>query len=333
MRGTTKDSHSLLGRDVRPVLQVPVLPLLLGLEVQPRQPTQVLPDDRLVDSSSSPDTLSVVVRDRGPPIGLALDVSKQDVLNGGRHTGDLPGDVGLPASPSFRQVLHDRLGLVLPDRFGHHVEDIAHDGGTQFEIEVRLDTLLGDGLGDSLRVSPFKLPGQQVVQPSFEQGDDTSHEEQPDPPSRRPETDTGSLSNGSRVEPCVDQVFQVLAHPDLLHQLVLVSVHSRQLSDVGEHVLKTVGELERVDVAQTELDVGVDDELGETQDLSDQVEGVSESRLFSLLGRQRLDRLQVHVVVQVQVVQVLSTSMIECISIAGRRLNISSNLELVLTFR
>jgi hypothetical protein len=52
--------------------------------------------------------------------------------------------------------------------------------------------------------------------------------------------------------------------------------------------------------------VGVDNELGQSQDLSTKMEGVSESRSLSLLGRESLDGLQVHVVIQVKVVQVLS---------------------------
>jgi hypothetical protein len=54
------------------------------------------------------------------------------------------------ATPGLGQVLQDRLGLVLLDPLGHHVENIVHDGGTELEIKVRLDTLLGDGLGDSV---------------------------------------------------------------------------------------------------------------------------------------------------------------------------------------
>ena len=54
------------------------------------------------------------------------------------------------------------------------------------------------------------------------------------------------------------------------------------------------------------LHVGVNDELGEPKDLSAEVERVAEPRLLSLLGRQRLHRLQVEVVVQVEVVQVLA---------------------------
>ena len=55
------------------------------------------------------------------------------------------------------------------------------------------------------------------------------------------------------VESVVDDVFEILTHSDLLHQLVLVTVHARQLAHVGEDVLKAVGKLERVDVVQAVL--------------------------------------------------------------------------------
>jgi hypothetical protein len=54
---------------------------------------------------------------------------------------------------------------------------------------------------------------------------------------------------------------------------------------MGEDVLKSIGELERVDVPQPELDVRVDDQLGESKDFTTQVEGVPESRLFAFFGR------------------------------------------------
>ena len=94
--------------------------------------------------------------------------------------------------------------------------------------------------------------------------------------------------------------------PRLAHQLVLVPVHARQLAHVGERVLQAVGQLVRIDVAQAELHVGVDHQLGQAQDLAAQVEGVAEAGLLALLGGQGLDRLQVEVVVQEQVVQVLA---------------------------
>ena len=46
------------------------------------------------------------------------------------------------------------------------------------------------------------------------------------------------------VEPVVHDVFQVLAHAYLLHELVLVPVHARQLAHVGKHVLDTIGQLQ-----------------------------------------------------------------------------------------
>ena len=38
----------------------------------------------------------------------------------------LPGDVGFPASPGFRQVLQDGARLVLLDPLRHHVQDVMH---------------------------------------------------------------------------------------------------------------------------------------------------------------------------------------------------------------
>ena len=44
-----------------------------------------------------------------------------------------------------------------------------------------------------------------------------------------------------------------------------------------EDVLKGVRKLEGVDVTETVLDMGVDDELGQTKNFTAQVEGVSEA--------------------------------------------------------
>ena len=74
---------------------------------------------------------------------------------------------------------------------------------------------------------------------------------------------------------------------------------------MSEDVLQRVGELERIYVAQSELDMRIDDKLRQPEDLTAQVEGVSEARLLTLFRRESLDRLQVHVVVEMEVVQVL----------------------------
>ena len=84
-------------------------------------------------------------------------------------------------------------------------------------------------------------------------------------------------------------MLQVLAHPDLPHQLneikrslanqttseagamtdlVLIPVHTREGADVSEDVLKSVGKLEGVDVSESVLDVRVDDEFGKTKDFA-----------------------------------------------------------------
>lgn len=85
-----------------------------------------------------------------------------------------------------------------------------------------------------------------------------------------------------------------------------VSVHSRQLPHMRKHVLQPVRQLEGIHVPQPELHMRIHNQLCQSQDLSTEMKGVSESRLFSLLGSERLDRFQVQVVIEVQVVQVLS---------------------------
>ena len=57
------DGHRLLRRDVRAVLQIVVLPLLLRLEPQAREPAEVLPAHGLVHRRAAADALPVVVGD------------------------------------------------------------------------------------------------------------------------------------------------------------------------------------------------------------------------------------------------------------------------------
>jgi hypothetical protein len=52
--------------------------------------------------------------------------------------------------------------------------------------------------------------------------------------------------------------------------------------------------------------MSVDHQLGETKNLSRQMERVSEPRLLALLSGQRFDWFQVEVIVEMEVVQVLS---------------------------
>ncbi len=100
---------------------------------------------------------------------------------------------------------------------------------------------------------------------------------------------------------------------------------------MGEDVLQSVRQLEGVHVVQTILNVRVHDQLGQAKDfpgrkstsgmrcmcalifiiqlvinLPAEMEGVSESALLSLFGCERLDGLQVEVVVQVEIIEVLA---------------------------
>jgi hypothetical protein len=116
--------------------------------------------------------------------------------------GKQKGDENAP--PSLRQVLKDRLRLVLLDPLGHHIEDIVHNGRTKLEVEVRVNPLLRNCLRDTLRVTSLELTREEVTEPAFEEGNDTAEEEEPDAPSGSPETDTGTLTDGTGVEAGVD---------------------------------------------------------------------------------------------------------------------------------
>jgi len=90
-----------------------------------------------------------------------------------------------------------------------------------------------------------------------------------------------------------------------------------------ENILKSIRELEGVNVTKTVLDMGVNDEFRQAKNFSTQVESIPKARLLSLFRSQGpmitdcqyeempknskygLYRFQVHVVVEVQVVQVL----------------------------
>jgi hypothetical protein len=94
--------------------------------------------------------------------------------------------------------------------------------------------------------------------PSLQKGHDSTHEEQPDAPTRGPEPTTRSLSDRARIEPIVDQMLEVLRHAHLPHELILVPVHACKGTNVRKDILQGVGQLEGVDIAETELNVSID---------------------------------------------------------------------------
>ena len=127
-------------------------------------------------------------------------------------------------------MLQNCPGLVLLDTLRHYIDDVMHDAGPQLQDEVTLHCLLGDSFSHSLAVSSLKLSRQKITQHFFQEWGLPSHEEVPHSPSRSQESTTWALTYRSCIEPVVNDMFQILAHPDLLHQLVLVSVHACHLS-------------------------------------------------------------------------------------------------------
>jgi hypothetical protein len=103
-------------------------------------------------------------------------------------------------------------------------------------------------------------------------------------------------------------MLQILAHADLLHELVLITVHTSKLTDVSEGELQTVGKLESIDITESILYVQIDDELRQSQNLTNEMERISETRLLSLFCSECLDWLQIHVVIEMKVIQILSVN-------------------------
>lgn len=259
---------------------------------------------------------------RAPPIGLTLYVPQNNILDSSRHSRNLPRNVCLPTPPSFGQMLQNCFGLVLLDGLRHHVQNIVHYGCTELEIIVRLYALLRYSFRDTLTVATFKLTSKKIPEPTFKEGDNTTHKEEPDSPTRCPEAASGAFANRACVEAIVDQVLQVLGHAYLSHQLtrhisqrkypdvmttglILVTVHPREGTDMSEDVLQSIGKLESINVAKPKLNMRINDELGEPQDFTTQMESIPEPRLLALFSCECLDRLQVHVIIKVKIVQVL----------------------------
>ncbi len=61
VNGRRVDSYSFLCANIRAILEVGVLTFLLCLQIEPRETTEVLLNNGLVDSRTAPDTLAVVV--------------------------------------------------------------------------------------------------------------------------------------------------------------------------------------------------------------------------------------------------------------------------------
>lgn len=54
---------------------------------------------------------------------------------------------------------------------------VHHDGGAQLQVEVGLDALLGDSLGNTLGLAALELARQEVTQPALQQRHDAAQKE------------------------------------------------------------------------------------------------------------------------------------------------------------
>lgn len=79
-------------------------------------------------------------------------------------------------------------------------------------------------------------------------------------------------------------MLDVFAHSDLSHEFVLVPVHSSQLTNMGENILKTISKLKAVHIAKSVLDIRIYHQLGQTENLTTQMESIPKSGLLSLFS-------------------------------------------------
>ena len=142
MNSCCVDSNSFFCGHVRSVFQIIVLALLLCLQPEASETAEILLHNCFIDSTTTLDSFTVVVRNIRPPIGLGLDVAKNHVFNWSRHAWHLPWDICLPAAECLAQMAENDPGLVLFHSRWHHIKNIMHDRGSQLEIKVRFNSLL-----------------------------------------------------------------------------------------------------------------------------------------------------------------------------------------------
>lgn len=145
-----------------------MLPLLLSLQIKTCESAEILLTNSLIHGRSSFDSFTIVVGRIRPPIGLGFDVANDHVFYSSRQAWNLPRNVGFPAAPGFAQMLKDSLCFVLLDSFRHHVIDVLDYSSSQLQVILTFNSLLGDCLGNALRMSTFKLSRQQVSKPAFQ---------------------------------------------------------------------------------------------------------------------------------------------------------------------
>jgi hypothetical protein len=77
---------------------------------------------------------------------------------------------------------------------------------------------------------------------------------------------------------------------------------------MGNSILEAISQLEGVNIIEPVLHMAVHNQFGHTQNFSTQMERISKSALLTLLCGQSFDRFQVEIVIQMEIVQILSVN-------------------------
>jgi len=78
-----------------------MLTLLLGLEVQPSQSSEILFSHCFVNRRTPSYPLTVIVSGVSPPISFGLDVADDHVFNRGGKSRNFPRNIRFPTAPRF----------------------------------------------------------------------------------------------------------------------------------------------------------------------------------------------------------------------------------------
>ena len=100
-------------------------------------------------------------------------------------------------------------------------------------------------------------------------------------------------------------MLQIFAHPNLSHQLVLVTVHSGQMTNMRENVMQSISQLEGIHISQSILNMRINNQFNKSQYFTTQVESITKSTSLTFLRGERFDRFQIEIVIQVKVRKVL----------------------------
>lgn len=126
MHESCVNRHRFFRRKVRSVFQIIMLPFLFIFQCQSCQSTQILLTDCFINSSSSFNSLPIIISCISPPVRFLLDILLDQSFNRSRHTGNFPGSIRFPTSPCFCKMLHYSFLVFCSYSFRHSVVYISY---------------------------------------------------------------------------------------------------------------------------------------------------------------------------------------------------------------